>query len=157
MRARVPALALAFLFAAAPAAAETENLTGKWEGTVKCTSTSGNGTAKSKAPIVLNVSEDMGGVTIDTDGLGLYVEGIIFDEPEKAGLGTVSAVSCGFSAGNQNGGVLRATVKTKAGELKATLKGATIRITGGPGAAASICTFTAKRTNAIPDPLDPCV
>ena len=160
MRARVPALGLAFLFAATSAAAETENLTGKWEGTMKCTSVgSASGTEKYKGPLVMNVSEDMGNVAIDAEDLGLFVEGIVIDEPQKDGLGAVAAVGCGFSAGNLNGqGVLRATVKTKAGELKASLKGTAISIGAiGPVWGTTICTFTAKRTNMTPDPLDPCV
>lgn len=160
MRARVPALGLAFLFSAAPAAAETENLTGRWEGTLKCISAgSASGTEKHKLPLVINVSEEMGIVAIDAEDLGRFVEGLVIDEPQKDGLGTLAAVGCGFSADNLNGeGVLRATVKTKAGELKATLKGTAIKIgVGGPVAGATICTFTAKRTSATPDPLDPCV
>jgi hypothetical protein len=159
MRARVLALGLAVAFAAGPAGADTENLTGKWEGTMKCTfASAGSGTSKAKVPLVLNVNEEMGNVAIDGEDLGLFIEGFVVDEPAKDGLGTVSAVGCGFSSGNQNGnGVLRAAVKTKAGELKASLKGTAILINGeGPAAGSSICTFTVKRTNMTPDPLDPC-
>jgi hypothetical protein len=158
MRARVLALGLASCFAAVPAGAVTENLTGKWEGTLKCSTAESGGTTKSKQPIVLNVDEDEGGLRIDSPGVGLFLDGVVFDEPEKQGQGTLSAVGCGFSGGNLNGsGVLRATVKTKAGDLKASIKGTAIRIESGPDGFLSICTFTAKRTNATPDPLAPCV
>jgi hypothetical protein len=157
MRARVLALGLAFLFAA-PAGADTENHSGKWEGTIKCTTAEIDGTTKSKVPIVLNVAEDMGGLRIDAPGVGLFLDGRIFDEPDKQGQGTLSAVGCGFNGGNLNGsGVLRATVKTKTGDLKASLKGTVIKIEDGPDGFLAICTFSAKRTNATADPLAPCV
>jgi hypothetical protein len=158
MRARVLVLGLTLLSAAAPAGADTENLTGKWEGTLKCTTAESAGSSKSKQPLVLNVDENEKGLRIDSPGLGLFLDGVLIDEPDKQGVGTLSAVGCGFSGGNQIGsGVLRATVKTKAGDLKASLKGTAIRIEAGPGGFISICTFSAKRTNATPDPLDPCV
>jgi hypothetical protein len=157
MRARVLALGVVVAFAAAPSLA-VENLSGRWEGSMKCVSADDGGAEKAKTPVVVNVFQDMGGIAIAVVDHGLFLDGFVLEEPEKPETGTISAVGCGFSGANLNGGgVFRATVKTKAGDVKATLKGTTILIEGGPDPSMSLCTFTAKRVSATPDGIPPCI
>jgi hypothetical protein len=157
MRARVLALGLVSALAAAPSLA-VENLSGRWEGTLKCVSADNGGAEKSKNAVVVNVFQDEGGIAIAMVDHGLFLDGFVLEEPAKPDTGTVSAVGCGFSGANLNGsGVFRATVKTKTGDVKATLKGTTILIEGDPDPSMSLCTFTAKRVSATPDGIPPCV
>ena len=56
-------------------------------------------------------------------GVPVFIQGFVLADPDKTDSGTVSTASCGFNSGNLNGGgVFRATVKTKVGDLKASLK-----------------------------------
>lgn len=157
MRARALALGLVSALSAGPSLA-VENLSGRWEGTLKCVSADDGGTEKAKTPLVVNVFQDEGGIAIAMVNHGLFLDGFVLEEPAKPEAGTVSAVGCGFSGANLNGsGVFRATVKTKSGDVKATLKGTTILIEGDLDPSMSLCTFTAKRVSAIADGIPPCV
>lgn len=160
MRARVLALGLALCFslAARPVLA-VEDLTGLWEGTMKCTATDDDGTAKSKVPVAVSIAQEEGVVRISVPGVPVFIEGFVLADPDKTDSGTVSTASCGFHSGNLNGGgVLRATVKTKVGNIKASLKATLVLVDGiPPDPSMSLCTITAKRTSATPGTIPPCV
>jgi hypothetical protein len=159
MRARVLALGLAVSvsIAARPVLA-VEDLTGLWEGTMKCTATDDGGTAKSKAPVAVSIAQDKGVVRLSVPGVPVFIQGFVLADPDKTDIGTVSTASCGFDSGNPNGGgVFRATVKTKVGDLKASLKATLILVKGSPDPSMSLCTITAKRTSATPGTIPPCV
>jgi hypothetical protein len=145
------ALALALLVFASPASA-LENLTGTWEGVLKCRTLDGGETGKTKEAVTLEVVDSgVGGLQMELLGTDLLFIGFTVAESGNAQKGVLSSASCGFAFDNLDGGTLQADVKTKAGSPKASLKARLSLMTAAQGIARS-CTLNAKRVNdAQPD------
>jgi hypothetical protein len=138
--------------AAAPAAA-VESLTGTWEGTLKCTGTDSGTPVKTKTAVTINV-QDGDGVALSIVGPGApgIFYGFVVADTAKPLTGILTGATCGVVEEGA-GGVMHVDVKTKTGDLKASMKG-DILLMNQEGGDATACTLTAKRVNETgPGPL----
>jgi hypothetical protein len=134
--------------AAAPAAA-VESLTGTWEGTLKCTGTDSGAPVKTKTDVTINVQDGDGvGLNIVGDGAPGIFFGFVVADTAKPLTGILTGATCGVVE-NGEGGVMHLAVKTKAGDVKASMKG-DILLLDQEGGDAKACTLTAKRVNETP-------
>jgi hypothetical protein len=131
---------------AAPASA-VESLTGTWEGTLKCQTLDSGNVTKSKVDQTVVIQD--GGVK----GIGLNLVstkgtffGFVVADGKKAENGQLSAASCAFNAPALAGGVLQADLKTKSGDVKASLKGDLLLMDEDNGIIES-CSISVKRVS----------
>lgn len=116
-RALVLALSLGSL-ASAPALG-AGNLTGTWQGTLKCSQFAIGGTVKSKVPATVTILDGKG-VQLDMpETFGLFVGTIVIDETGKPANGAIAGISCGHA--NDEAAILRGLVKAKPEDPKGTL------------------------------------
>jgi hypothetical protein len=148
-------LALALLVSAVPAAA-IESLTGTWEGTLKCRVVTGKSVEKTKVDVTLEIVDSgSGGFQAELVSTDLLFVGFVVGESATSSKGVLSSLTCGLSYDDLDGATLQATVKTKAGSEKASLKGHVARL-GAVQGIASVCTLKAKRTSAAEPDIIPC-
>jgi hypothetical protein len=141
-------LALVLLVSASPAAA-VENLTGTWEGTLKCRVLNGTTVQKTKAPVTLEIIDSgVGGVQAELVSTDSTFVGFVVAESAGAPKGVLASATCGFAFDDLDGGTLQADVKTKAGSEKASIKGHVAFMGVGQGTT-RVCTIAAKRTSAV--------
>jgi hypothetical protein len=145
-RKAILAIGLGAALSAAPALA-VESLTGNWEGSLKCQTLDSGTTTKPKFDQTVVISD--GGV----DGIRVHLvstkgifEGFVVADGKKPANGQISVVSCDFSGTNLVGGVLQADVKTKAGDVKASLKGDLLLMDETNGIIES-CSLSVKRVS----------
>jgi hypothetical protein len=152
MNARSAAISIGLcsLLAAAPASA-VESLSGTWEGTLKCQTLDSGTTTKTKVDQTVAI-EDLGeeGVVLNLQSTKGLFNGFVVADGKKPQNGILSAAGCGFNQPDLEGGVLQLEVKTKAGDVKASLKGDLLLMDLDEDIAES-CTLTAKRvSNSVP-------
>jgi hypothetical protein len=148
MRTRIPALpvGLALLLSVSPALA-VENLTGTWEGVLKCTTLDSGTVAKTKVATVLEIVDaGVGGLQIELVSSDILFIGFVVSQTAKPDKGALSAASCAFAFDDLDGGTLQADVKTRAGAAKATMK-ARLSLMGDVQELVRSCTITAKRVS----------
>jgi hypothetical protein len=137
---------LGSVLSAAPALA-VESLTGTWEGSLKCQTLDSGTTTKSKVDQSVVISD--GGVEgirvhlVSTKGI---FEGYVVADGKKPANGQISTASCFFNDPDLAGGVLQADVKTKAGDVKASLKGDLLLMDEENGIIES-CSLSVKRVS----------
>lgn len=143
------------LGAAAPAGA-VENLTGTYEGKLRCRSIASGVTDKTTIPVTVEVGHQNDLVTIDLAGLVEAIQGYVVSAQDKPQNGVVAAASCGFDSQNLDGAVLHAEVRTKPGSEKASIQGTLIR-THPVEYQVELCSFRVKRVSTVPPNLTPCL
>jgi hypothetical protein len=135
------------LVSAAPAGA-VQNLTGTYEGKIRCESLeTGGAPEKAKQDVTVAILDGVDGVSVQVVSFSdqAFVGYVIAVGP-KPDLGILSAASCGFaSPANLSGGILQGPVKTKAGSDKASIR-TVLTFMNGANVAQS-CLVTAKRVS----------
>jgi hypothetical protein len=157
MNARSTAISIGLcgLLAGAPAAA-VENLTGTWEGSLKCQTLNSGTTTKTKEDQTILVNDGgVEGVTLSLVSTEGVFDGFVVADGKKAVNGVLTAASCNFGGESLAGGVLRVELKTKTGDLKASLKGDLI-LMNEENAVTEACTLTAKRVSQAPPKFEGC-
>jgi hypothetical protein len=150
------ATVLGAFLAAAPAGA-VENLTGTYEGKIKCQSLV-NG-------VFDTFKQDLTVEILDDGAEGVAVELVTFDPRAFIGFvvpfpkpqsGVLSAGACAFaSPGNLNGGTLQGEVKTKPGSDKASVR-FNVTLMDDATLTAETCLVTAKRVSSTAPTLPVC-
>ena len=132
------------LLAAAPAAA-VENLTGTWYGRWKCTGIPDVRPAKPAVPsgVEMTVIDDGAGVVLN---LGFYIYGYVVPHASKPSTGIFTGTSCGNINTDGVGHMAHFEVKTKPGDVKATMRGELLSMHRELGHARR-CKFTATRVD----------
>jgi hypothetical protein len=153
---RRTAVVVGILMAAAgtPAAA-IEPLTGLYEAKVSCKGIQAGTRGKQKLELEIAVADLGGGqVLLDVPGLGTF-DGFLVTDGAKPDGGVLSALACPLNAGNQDGGLLQADLKTKAGSDAASFKG-TLVILDEAEQQSAVCKIAAKRTSTLAPKLIGC-
>jgi hypothetical protein len=141
---------------AAPARA-LENLSGTYAGKLRCTTTAGGITSKTRQEVSVEVlDEGLRGVTFEVVTLEDRIVGLVIEDALKAESGILPATSCDYEAFDQVGLVARLAVQTKAGTEQARLKGSLLR-SNIDTATSSSCTLDVRRVSAEVPELEPCV
>ena len=142
------------LLSVAPAHA-VGDLTGTYEGKLRCTSIVAGATQKTKQDVsvaaIVGGAQD--GVTLEIFGVADRVVGLLIEDDLKSDRGILPAVSCDYSAFEQEGVVVRLEGRTKNGA--ASLKGIVLS-TSIEGAASSSCTLDVKRISTDPPEIELC-
>jgi hypothetical protein len=153
---RSVALALALslpvaALATAPAAA-LENLTGDWYGRWKCTGLHAGEPRKPAewSSVEMHVLDDEAGVVVSLNSVPLY--GYAVTDASKPSTGIFTGVTCGNMNTDGYGLMAHFEVKTKAGEVRATMKGELIQMSRA-SAHAVRCKFTATRVHLDLQPI----
>jgi hypothetical protein len=147
------ACCLALVLTARPAAA-LGDLTGTWEGTMACTTSTPSGIYRGKEEITISLYDDLLGTLFGffNGSFPLSVGLIPFMSPPSKGV--ITAYSCAFDPASSGGYTLQLSVTAKEGSEKGTLKGTFISQAVGPDAGAVLCKVRAKRVDtAIPSPM----
>jgi len=142
---QVAALALLLGLGAAPARA-LENLAGSWAGKMSCDGFDNGVPGHSSGPIQFELDDGgNGSVGFSVPAVGTFFGRVLVDvaHPDRA---VVQGAQCGFDEANVDGAVLRGEVRTKAGDVKATLAG-TLILLDGPGESSTICEFKLTRVD----------
>jgi hypothetical protein len=144
------------LLLGAPARA-IEKLSGTYEGKLRCETTTGGTTSKTRQDVTLQVV-DLGddGVLFEMVGIEDRIVGLLIGDAEKAENGVLPAASCDYEAFDQVGSVARLAVRTKAGTDKASLKGTVLRSNIETGTSSS-CTLDVSRVSTEVPEIAPCV
>jgi hypothetical protein len=134
------------LLAAAPAAA-VESLTGTWEGSLKCDRLDTGTVTKPKVDQTV-VIQDSGvkGIAMNLVSTKGTFFGFVVADGKKAVNGKLSTASCAFNNPDLVGGVLQGDVKTKTGDVKASLKADLLLMDDENGVIES-CALSVKRVS----------
>jgi hypothetical protein len=131
------------------------DLTGTYEGKLRCTTTADGVVAKTKQDVSVGVMDGGAeGVTLEIFGVEDRIVGLLIDDAVKNDRGILPAVSCGFSDFDQEGVVVRLEARTKA--PAASLKGTVLR-TSLSGKSSSICALDVKRVSTQTPDIGICV
>jgi hypothetical protein len=152
------ALAVALALSAAPARA-VESLSGTWTGKLSCKGTAAGNATKSKRDLTLRIVDGEGvQISVLADGavIGETVRVFLAEDAEKTDRGRIAGVSCDLDAFSLEGLSLSAEVVVKAPSGKGSLKGALYRLEP-MGTVLEDCTFSAKRTDALPPKIEFCL
>jgi hypothetical protein len=146
------ALTLALAALAASPAAALENLTGTWEGRWRCTGLANGAPLNSAEPVTMEVTHDGDGIVLVMNGGMELIYGFVVSDTGRPSAGIITGVSCGTINIDIVGSTSMAhfAVKTKAGDVKASMKGDLLLMGRGAGGYARRCAFTAKRVDATP-------
>jgi hypothetical protein len=103
------------------------DLTGTYEGKLRCTTTTDGVVAKTKQDVSVGVMDggEEQGVTLEIFGVEDRIVGLLIEDAVKSDRGILPAVSCGYSDFEQEGVVVRLDARTKNGA--ASLKGTVLR------------------------------
>jgi hypothetical protein len=146
---------LSLLLAAAPARA-VENLTGTWEGTMKCAGIDNGAPAKRKQAVTIEILDDGAeGVLLEIVPLAQRFIGFVVAASPKPEVGIVSAASCNFDIPGYRGDMIQGGVKTKPGSDKASVKLILLTMDEEVNAAL-VCKVSAKRTATAAPAIDVC-
>lgn len=144
------------LLLGAPARA-IENLSGTYEGKLRCETTTAGITSKSKQDVTVEVVDSGSSrVTFEVIGVEDRIIGLVIEDAKKAEHGILPAASCDYESFQQAGLVARLAVRTKAGTEKASLKGTLLR-SDIDTAISSRCTLDVKRVSALVPDIEPCL
>ena len=144
------------LLLGAPARA-VGNLTGTYEGTLRCSTTTVGITSKTLQDVSVEVVDSgTDGVLFEVVTVEDRIVGFVIEDAQKAENGILPAASCDYEAFEQVGLVARLAVRTKAGTEKASLKGALLR-SDIDTATSSSCTLDVKRVSTAVPEIEPCV
>jgi hypothetical protein len=140
----------------APARA-VEDLTGTYEGKLRCNTTTDGVPSKTRQDVSVEVV-DAGtrGVLFEVVTVEDRIVGLVIEDAQKAENGFLPAASCDYEAFDQVGVVARLAVHTKAGAEKASLKGTLLR-SNIDTATSSSCTLDVKRVSTVVPEIEPCV
>ena len=100
------------LLGSASAGAVTD-LTGTYEGKLRCTTTTDGVVAKTKQEVSVGVMEGERVTTLEIFGIADRIIGRLIEDAVKSDRGILPAVSCGFSDFVQEGVVVRLEARTK--------------------------------------------
>jgi hypothetical protein len=142
--------ALALSCLAATSAGAVTDLTGTYEGRLRCTTTTDGVVEKTKLDVTVAVMEGQNGiVTVEIVDVADRIVGALVEDAVKEDRGILPAVSCGYSDFEQEGAVLRLEARTKNGA--ASLKGVVLRQSFDAKTSSS-CQLDVKRVStATPD------
>ena len=144
------------LLLGAPARA-VEDLSGTYEGKLRCATTTAGLTTKTKQDVSVEVVDSgTHGVLFEVVTVEDRIVGLVIEDAQKAEDGILPAASCDYEAFEQVGVVARLAVHTKAGTEKASLKGALLR-SNIDTATSSSCTLDVKRVSTVVPEIEPCV
>ena len=144
------------LLLGAPARA-VEDLSGTYEGKLRCATTTAGLTTKTKQAVSVEVVDSgTDGVLFEVVTVEDRIVGLVIEDAEKAENGILPAASCDYEAFEQVGVVARLAVRTKAGTEQASLKGTLLRANIDT-ATSSICTLDVKRVSTVVPDIEPCV
>ena len=144
-----------FLRSFEASAGAVTDLTGTYEGKLRCTTTVDGVVAKTKTDVSVGVA-DFGaeGVTLEIFGVENRIVGLLIEDAVKSDRGILPAVSCDFSDFEQDGVVVRLEARTKNGA--ASLKGLVLGISIADTSSSS-CQLDVKRVSTELPPIDKCV
>jgi hypothetical protein len=159
MRLQIPLLGvcagLAMLLGA-PARA-VEDLSGSYEGKLRCNTTTDGLTSKTKQDVSVKVVDSgIRGVLFEVVAVEDRIVGLVIEDAEKAENGILPAASCDYEAFDQVGVIARLAVHTKVGTEKASLKG-TLLQQNIDTATSSSCTLDVKRVSTVVPEIEPCM
>ena len=147
----VAALALLLLLGAAAPATALENLAGFWAGRPSCQGID-DGVKNRGKEIAIGGFNDAGDGSVSIQLDNLVSIGHVEVDAARPDQGVLAALSCDFNAVTQNGYVLHANLRTKAGSVKATLVG-TLIFMNAPSGAISICDLQLERADLKAQPI----
>ena len=130
------------------------DLTGTYEGKLRCTTTTDGVVAKTKQDVSVGVMEGERSVTLEIFGVEDRIVGLLIEDAVKSDRGVLPAVSCDFSDFDQEGVVVRLEARTKA--PAASLKGVVLR-TSLEGKSSSTCQLDVKRVSTQTPDIGICV
>ena len=144
------------LLAGSPARA-VENLTGTYEGKLKCNGTDGGITSKVKQDVTVEVLDSgASGLTFDIVSVQDTIVSFVVADSKKPEKGVLAGASCSYDATNLTGAVVRLDVSSKAGSDKAELKG-TVLFSNSADDSTAECTLEAKRVSTAEPSVNLCV
>jgi len=150
------AIGLCSILSAAPAAA-VELLTGTWEGSLKCETLDSGTVTKSKVDQTVVIADGgIKGVAMELVSTKGTFFGFVVADGKKAENGKLSTASCAFNDPDLVGGVLQGDLKTKTGDLKASLKGDLLLMDEENGIIES-CSLSVKRVSLEGAAVPPCL
>jgi hypothetical protein len=143
-----------FLPASLPARA-VGDLTGTYEGKLRCATTVDGVIGKTREDVTVAVIDagEQHGVTVEIFGVADRVVGLLIEDAIRDDRGILPAVSCDYEAFDQEGVVVRLEGRTKLGA--AALKGIVLR-TSIKAASSSSCTLDVKRVSTDPPDIEVC-
>jgi hypothetical protein len=159
MKLRIPLICAGVGLAMLPglAAHAVEDLTGTYEGTLRCVTTTAGVPSKSKQAVTVEVADNGDeGVTFEIPTVEDRIVGLVIQDAVKGEHGVLPAASCDYEAFDQEGLVARLAVRTKVGSEKASLKGTLLR-TSLEDESSAICTLDAKRVSTTLPEVVKCV
>ena len=132
------------------------DLTGTYEGKLRCTTTTDGVVAKTKQEVSVGVMDggEEQGVTLEIFGVEDRIVGLLIEDAVKSDRGILPAVSCDFSDFDQEGVVVRLEARTKAST--ASLKGVVLR-TSLEGKSSASCQLDVKRVSTQTPDIGVCV
>lgn len=141
-------------------AAALDNLSGTYEGKLRCRQTVAGVTTKSKQAAVVLVDQDMdGSLALDVSASGVPLAGVIFGrvvpDATRPNRGSLAAVECGLDVLSELGAMIHADAVVKPGSAKGSLKGTLIDLDAS-GSTVRLCTFKVKRTSTVTPPMSLC-
>jgi hypothetical protein len=151
-------LAAALALSAAPARA-LESLSGAWTGKLSCKGSAAGNATKSKRDLTLRIVDGEGvQMTVAADGavIGETVRVFLAEDAAKTDRGRFAGVSCDLDAFSLQGLSISADAVVKTGSGKGSLKGTLYRVSP-MGVVLEDCTFSAKRTDALPPKIEFCL
>lgn len=142
---------------AGQAAHAVENLTGTYEGKLKCNGTDGGITSKVKQDVTVEVLDSgASGLTFDIVSVQDTIVSFVVADGKKPQKGILAGASCAYSVASLAGAVVRLEVSSKAGSDKADLKG-TVLFSNAMDDATSECTLDVKRVSTAEPSVNLCV
>jgi autotransporter translocation and assembly factor TamB len=134
------------------------DLTGTYEGKLRCVTTVDGVVEKTKQDVSVAVIDagDQDGVTLEIFGVADRIAGLLIEDAIRDDRGILPAVSCDYEAFDPNGVVVRLEGRTKLGA--ASLKGIVLRtsISLPSSASSSSCTLDVKRVSTDPPDIEVC-
>lgn len=130
------------------------DLTGTYEGKLRCTTTTDGVVAKTKQDVSVGVMDDARSVTLEIFGVEDRIVGRLIEDAVNSDRGVLPAVSCGFSDFVQEGVVVRLEVRTK--PQAASLKGTVLR-TSLEEESSATCSLDVKRVSTQTPDIGICV
>jgi hypothetical protein len=149
-------LCAGFSLLSSVSAGAVTDLTGTYEGKLRCTTTTDGVVAKTKQEVSVGVMDggEEQGVTLEIFGVEDRIIGLLIEDAVKSDRGILPAVSCDFSDFDQEGVVVRLEARTKAST--ASLNGVVLR-TSLEGKSSSSCQLDVKRVSTLTPDIGICV
>lgn len=136
--------------------AAVTDLTGTYEGKLRCATTTDGVVEKTKQDVSVEVVDSGApqGVVFEIAGVDDRIVGLLIEDAIKSDRGVLPAVSCDYSDFEQEGLVARLDARTKNGA--ASLKGVVLRQSV-EGKSSSTCQLDVKRVSAEKPEVDVCI